>query len=120
METKEKNPITDPELMNLIGRRLIIANFEFWCIAVADPVYGRVEPAIGDYIKYIRAYLFFYSKGSPKNRRSKYSAFGFGSRLLHVLKRLFTRSLKPVQFFAESSTDQKHVEKPRGTNNLNT
>ena len=97
---------THDDLLNLIGRRLIIANFQDWRITVADPIRGNVEPAIGDYLKYFRAYLFFYSDGSPKARRSRNSAFRFCSRLLHILRRLFTRTLKPSQLWPLSSTDQ--------------
>lgn len=113
METN-RDDFTHQDLINLIGRRLIVANFKDWSIAVADPVYGRVEPAIGDYLKYFRAYLFFYSDGSPRKRRSKNSAFGFGSRLAHLLRRSFTRSLKPSQLWADPSTD--HDTTPLSSN----
>ena len=94
------------DFIQLVDRRLIIACFQDWTMSVVDPVFGRVEAAIGDYLKYYRTYLFFYSDGSPRARRRINSAFRFVSRLAHLLRRLFTRSLKPRQPWAESATDQ--------------
>lgn len=89
------------ELLQFIGHRLIVADYANWRIGVLCPVNGKVEPAIGVYLKYVWTFLFFYSKGSPKNLRSKSSAFG--SRLLQVLKRSFTMRLKPGQLYAEGA-----------------
>ena len=102
------------DFVNLVGRRLLIADYNRWRIAVLDPVFGRVEPAIGDYLKYFRSFLFFYSDGSPKARRSNHSAFRFCSRFLQLLRRLATRSWKPAQLWAESSTEK--VSKQRSSN----
>lgn len=115
---ESEEQVTEEEQRNfiqLVDRRLIIASFEDWAITVIDPVFGRVEPAIGDYLKYYRSYLFFYSDGSPKARRRRYSAFRFVSRLLHLLKRVFTRSLKPGQPWALASTDQDTRPEPIAT-----
>ncbi len=79
---------TPPELLSLIGRRLIVADYDNWRIAVACPVYGRIEPAIGDYLKFLWSYPWFYSDGSPRKRRSKSAAFG--SRLVQLAKRSLT------------------------------
>lgn len=89
------------KFLEFIGRRLIVANFDNWQIAVVNAVNGRIEPAIGDYIKYVWAYLFYFSDGSPKARLSKSKAFG--SRLLHVLKRFLTFSIKPGQLYADGA-----------------
>lgn len=102
------------DLVNLVGRRLLIADYDRWLIGVLDPVFGRVEPAIGDYFKYIRSYLFFYSDGSPKARRSSHSAFRFCSRLWQLLKRFATRSWKPLQLWAESSIEMKMTPRASG------
>ena len=114
METTLDTKQVDNEIRSLIGRRLIIADFKEWSMAVLDPIYGRVEPAIGDYLKYYRAYLFFYSEGSPKARLSRNSAYLFLSRLWQLSKRLFTNSLKPAQLWAESSTEKATT--PRSLN----
>lgn len=91
-----------PELLSLIGRKLIVADYDNWRIAVVSPVEGRIEPAIGDYLKFLWSYLWFYSDGSPRKRRSKSSAFG--SRLVQLAKRSLTRRLKPSQLFRAHSS----------------
>ncbi len=89
----------------LIWRRIVLADFQSWKIFVEDPIFGETEPSIGDYLKYFRCYLFFYSEGSPKDRRNKSSARSFFSRLWTLARRLLTNSLKPSQLLPASSRE---------------
>lgn len=115
--TEEGEPVSESEyrnFLNLVDRRLIVANFDNWQISVIDPYAGVVEPAIGDYLKFFRSYLFFYSQGSPNMRRSLKTAFSFSSRLTQLVRRAFTRSLKPRHSLPDSST--LHATTPRSSN----